>query len=84
VGLSTRQLDRLFAKKLKRSYQNHYRHIRLERARELLRHSVASITDIAVACGFSSASHFTRAYRESYGFIPSADRAGAKGSRRKF
>jgi AraC family transcriptional regulator len=49
----------------------------------LLRHSVASVTDIAVACGFSSASHFTRAYRESYGLIPSADRAGAKGSRRK-
>jgi transcriptional regulator GlxA family with amidase domain len=83
IGLSTRQLDRLFAKKLKRSYQNHYRRIRLERARELLRHSVASVTDIAVACGFSSASHFTRAYRENYGLIPSADRAGAKGSRWK-
>jgi len=83
IGLSTRQLDRLFSAKLKRSYQNHYRRVRVERARELLRHSVASVTDIAVACGFSSASHFTRAYRESYGVVPSADRAGAKGSRRR-
>jgi transcriptional regulator GlxA family with amidase domain len=76
IGISTRQLDRLFAAKLKRSYQTHYRRIRLERSRELLRQSPATITDIAVACGFSSASHFTRAYRESFGVTPSADCAG--------
>ncbi len=77
IGISTRQLDRLFATKLKRSYQGHYRQIRLERSRELLRQSAASITDVAVACGFSSASHFTRVYRESYGTTPSADRKGS-------
>jgi transcriptional regulator GlxA family with amidase domain len=76
IGISTRQLDRLFAAKLKRSYQTHYRRIRLERSRELLWQSPATITDIAVACGFSSASHFTRAYRETFGVTPSADRAG--------
>lgn len=74
VGLSVRQLDRLFANKLKCSYQNHYRRIRLERSRELLQQSAARIAEIAVACGFSSASHFTRVYREYFGVTPSADR----------
>ena len=74
IGISTRQLDRLFAAKLKRSYQDHYRRIRLERSRELLHQSPATITEVAVACGFSSASHFARVYRESYGTTPSADR----------
>ena len=74
VGISTRQLDRLFATHLKRSYQTHYRQIRLERSRELLLRSSASIIQIAVACGFSSASYFTRVYRENYGVTPSADR----------
>ena len=79
VGLSTRQLDRLFADKLRCSYQNHYLRIRLERSRELLRQSPATITEIAVACGFSNASHFTRAYRANYGTTPSADRKNSKG-----
>lgn len=76
VGISIRQLDRLFAAKLKRSHQAHYRQIRLERSRELLHRSTATITEIAVACGFSSASHFVRVYRANYGITPSADRAG--------
>jgi transcriptional regulator GlxA family with amidase domain len=82
VGLSTRQLDRLFADKLHCSYQNHYLRIRLERSRELLRQSPATITEIAVACGFSNASHFTRAYRANYGTTPSADRKSSKGDAR--
>jgi transcriptional regulator GlxA family with amidase domain len=77
IGISTRQLDRLFAAKLKRSYQDHYRRIRLERSRELLHQSPATITEIAIACGFSSASHFARVYRENYGTTPSAERTGA-------
>ena len=35
IGISTRQLDRLFATHLKRSYRTHYRQVRLERSREL-------------------------------------------------
>lgn len=78
VGISTRQLDRLFAGKLKRSFRDHYRSIRLERARELLHQSSATITQIAVACGFSSASHFTRVYREYFRTTPSADRDASR------
>jgi transcriptional regulator GlxA family with amidase domain len=74
LGLSTRQLDRLFAEKLGTSYAGQYRRIRLERARDLLRQSAVPITEIALGCGFSSASHFSRAYREMFGVTPGAER----------
>lgn len=74
IGLSTRQLDRLFSEKLEGSYASHYRRIRLDRARDLLRQTAASITDIALGCGFSSASHFSRAYREAFGVTPAMER----------
>ena len=76
IGLSTRQLDRLFSGKLGASYADHYRQIRLERARDLLRQSAVPITEIALGCGFSSASHFSRAYREAFGVTPAAERRG--------
>ena len=82
IGISTRQLDRLFATHLKRSYRTHYRQVRLERSRELLLQSSATIMEVAVACGFSSASHFTRVYRENYGMTPSADRKKGKAASR--
>lgn len=74
IGLSTRQLDRLFTGKLGVSYADHYRSIRLERARDLLRQSAVPITEIALGCGFSSASHFSRAYREAFGVTPASER----------
>lgn len=74
LGLSTRQLDRLFADKLGVSYADHYRRVRLERARDLLRQSAVPITEIALGCGFSSASHFGRAYREAFGMTPASER----------
>jgi transcriptional regulator GlxA family with amidase domain len=77
IGVSTRQLDRLFAEKLGRSYAGHYRRVRLERARDLLRQSSVAITEIALGCGFSSASHFGRAYREAFGVTPATERKAA-------
>jgi transcriptional regulator GlxA family with amidase domain len=74
IGISTRQLDRLFSGKLKRSFQSLYRGMRLERSRDLLHQSSATIAEIAVACGFSGASHFTRVYKEHFGVTPSIDR----------
>jgi len=76
IGLSTRQLDRLFSEQMKRSYAGHYRRIRLDRARDLLRQTAISITEIALACGFSSASHFNRAYRDAFGLTPATERRG--------
>jgi transcriptional regulator GlxA family with amidase domain len=77
VGLSPRQLERLFAKYLQASPSRHYLEMRLERARELLLQTGKPILDVAVACGFASASHFSRCYRAVYGHKPSDERAAA-------
>jgi len=48
--------------------------LRLDRARQLLLQSDMAIVDVAIACGFVSASHFSKCYRELYGRSPQADR----------
>lgn len=76
VGLSPRQLERLFARYLRVSPSRHYMNIRLERARAMLLQTTRPILDVAVASGFTSASHFSRCYRETYGCKPSDERSG--------
>ncbi len=75
VDVSCRQLERLFMRHLQRHPRVYYRELRLERARALLRQTTRPIMDIAVACGFASASHFGRCYRAAYGCRPGDDRA---------
>jgi transcriptional regulator GlxA family with amidase domain len=74
TGVSTRQLERLFLRYLGCSPTQHYIRVRLEKARKLLRHTTLSVLGIGVTCGFTSASHFARAYRLHFGVVPSADR----------
>jgi transcriptional regulator GlxA family with amidase domain len=74
AGVSTRQLERLFLHYLGCSPTQHYSRIRLEKARKLLRHSTLSVLEIGLACGFATASHFARAYRQHFNIVPSADR----------
>ncbi len=74
AGVSTRQLERLFLQYLGCSPTQHYIRIRLEKARKLLRHSTLSVLEIGLACGFTTASHFARAYRRHFKIMPSADR----------
>jgi transcriptional regulator GlxA family with amidase domain len=74
AGTSVRQLERRFARHLKTSIRAHGLHVRLDRARELLRQTTKPVLDIAVMCGFASASHFSRAYRAAYGHPPKAER----------
>ncbi|WP_434725485.1 GlxA family transcriptional regulator [Mesorhizobium sp. RIZ17] len=71
VGLSRRQLERLFMKTIKTSPASAYRRVRLERARHLLAETGTSLLDIAIEVGFENASHFTRAFRETFGVTPS-------------
>ena len=75
LGISTRQLERLFGRYLQCSPKKYATTIRLNKARNLLLQTEISITEIAQACGFGSASHFSRVYRERYGVSPSLQRA---------
>ena len=60
----------------------HYRRLRLEKARSLIANSPLSLTEIAVATGFAGLSHFSRAFREAYGHAPSRLRGQRRGSTR--
>lgn len=75
VGLSTRQLLRLFAQTLGEGPSRFHRRLRLEHARSLLRYTPISVTEAAIAVGFESTAHFCRAYRQQYGQAPGADRS---------
>jgi transcriptional regulator GlxA family with amidase domain len=77
VGLSTRQLERLFKKHLGRTPSRYYRELRLHHARLMLMQGSASILSIALAAGFVSASHFSRRYREYFGRTPREERRAA-------
>lgn len=81
VGLSPRQLERLFERYLRATPSRYYLQLRLERARHLLLETTTPILDVAVACGFASASHFSRCYRDVYGHRPSDERVATTGRR---
>lgn len=70
VGLSRRQLERLFRRYLNTSPARYYLRLRLERARLLLTQTTMPVTEIAFACGFTSASHFSKCYRDMFGRTP--------------
>ena len=74
VGISRRQLERLFQKHLQCVPTRYYLEIRLRRARELLLRTPRSIVDIAFACGFVSAPHFSKCYRDFFGIPPREER----------
>ena len=74
VGLSLRQLERLFQKYRETTLHRYYLNVRLQRARHLIYHSGLSLLEISVATGFSSQSHFSRCYGERYKSKPSTDR----------
>jgi transcriptional regulator GlxA family with amidase domain len=75
AGISLRQLERLFEHHLGRGIHRHYRFLRLERARQLLRETTLPVLDVALATGFASSSQFARAYRRAFGEAPSATRS---------
>ncbi len=81
AGMSTRQLERLFRRYLNRSPKRYYMEIRLERARHLLLQTDMSVINVALACGFTSPSHFSKCYRSFFDRTPYRER-GAPGEKK--
>ncbi len=79
VGVSRRQLERLFKRYLGRVPTRYYLELRLRRARELLLQTNLSVMDITVACGFQSPPHFSKCYRGLFGYPPSMERRRIRG-----
>ncbi|VAW19588.1 Transcriptional regulator containing an amidase domain and an AraC-type DNA-binding HTH domain [hydrothermal vent metagenome] len=74
IGLSVRQLQRLFLQNTALTPYRYYMKLRLQHARELLLYSDLSITEVAICVGFTSTSHFATCYKRVFGVRPSETR----------
>jgi AraC family transcriptional regulator, glycine betaine-responsive activator len=70
IGISTRQLERLFGRHLNCSPKKYYVDMRLQKARNLLLQTEKPVTEIAFLSGFASPAHFARVYRNQFGISP--------------
>lgn len=71
LGISARQLERLFGRHLNCSPKKYFLDMRLQKAQKLLVQTDMSVTEIAFATGFNSPNHFAKTYRAHYGVSPS-------------
>lgn len=74
VGVSRRQLERLFQKYLTCVPTRYYMDLRLNCARRLLLQTSKSVIDVSLACGFVSPPHFSKCYRDYFGIPPRDER----------
>ena len=79
IGVSGRQLERLFQHHLECAPRHYYMRLRLEYARVLLLETGLSLLNVALACGFVSQSHFGACYRRHFGCTPREERMKATG-----
>ncbi len=69
-NVSKRQLERLFRGYLGRPPMQYYMELRLQRAHMLLNSTSLSVLEVGIACGFISASHFAKRYRDLFHHTP--------------
>lgn len=76
VGLSRRQLERLFRRYISVTPAQYYLDMRVTRAHALLNETNMTVAEIAAATGFASSSQLSQRFRKRYGKSPSAYRKG--------
>lgn len=74
VGVSVRQLERLFDKTTSNTPGGYYKSLRMRKARQLLLYSKDTMTQIANAVGYASAPSMSIRYQEVFGIHPEEDR----------
>lgn len=79
IGVTVRQVERLFRQHVGMSPVAFQMQLRLEHARHLLRETAAPIPAVALDCGFTSASHFSHSYRRHFGRRPMDERQRSPG-----
>ena len=67
-------LSRSFSRYFNCSLGDYVRKVRVERALAFMSRKDLSLTEIAGSCGFADQSHFTRSFKRTMGFTPSAYR----------
>lgn len=78
VGISRRQLERLFCRYVDATPPRYYMELRLTHARQLLQYTNKTLTDISVASGFVTLSHFHHRFRDVFDIAPNTFRARAR------
>jgi len=70
VGCSQFHLSRIFTQETGKTISAHLRDLRMEKAAQLLLAGEMKITQIALEVGYSSPSHFTTVFRETFDCCP--------------
>jgi AraC-like DNA-binding protein len=70
VGCSPFHLSRTFSSATGMTIPQYIRQLRMERAAELLRSGKFNVTEAALEVGYSSLSHFSQAFHETFGCCP--------------
>ncbi len=78
VGCSPFYLSRLFSRETKLTIPQYLRELRMTRAADLLRAGTHNVTEAAMEVGYSSLSHFSKAFWEKYGCCPGLYPQGAQ------
>ncbi len=77
ASLSEFHFARMFRQSMQMAPHQYVMQRRMEKAKTLVRTTRQPLTDIALACGFSSASHFSNRFRAATGLTPSQLRAAS-------
>jgi AraC-like DNA-binding protein len=70
VGCSSFYLSRTFSQQMGKTISQYLRQLRMEKAAELLRAGKLNVTQVAMEVGYSSSSHFSVAFHETFGCCP--------------
>jgi AraC-like DNA-binding protein len=70
IGCSHFYLSRIFSAQTGHTITQHLRQLRMERAAELLKAGDHNVTEVALEVGYSSLSHFSAAFHETFGSCP--------------
>jgi AraC-like DNA-binding protein len=75
LGVSERQISRLFVDYLEQGFRGWATDLRLERARRLLRETERPVIDVAAETGWRSLSHFNARFKDRTGYAPGVYRS---------
>ena len=81
LGVSERHLNRCFHQELGLPPMTYLNRYRVQRARELLEQGDQSITEVAMAVGFSDSNYFGRVFRQEVGVSPGLYQRGQRSPR---
>jgi AraC-like DNA-binding protein len=70
IGCSSFYLSRIFSQQMGKTISQFIRQLRMEKASELLRDGKLNVTQVAMEVGYSSSSHFSVAFHETFGCCP--------------